>query len=76
MRAGLRKRSLRRMDEITSHYARQSGVLAVAAFGSNAERERFDDSSDLDRQEDDFSLDGQMPERPEDRYNESPAAPE
>ena len=48
MRAGLRKRSLRRMDEITSHYARQSGVLAVAAFGSNAERERFDDSSDLD----------------------------
>ena len=48
MRAGLRERSLRRMDEITAYYARQSGVLAVAAFGSNAERERFDDSSDLD----------------------------
>lgn len=48
MRAGLRERLLRRMDEITLHYARQSGVLAVAAFGSNAERERFDDSSDLD----------------------------
>lgn len=48
MRAGLRERSLRRMDEITAHYARQSGVLGVAAFGSNAERERFDDSSDLD----------------------------
>ncbi|MEA4939230.1 MAG: hypothetical protein VB091_06560 [Christensenella sp.] len=36
------------MDEITAHYARQSGVLAVAAFGSNAERERFDDCSDID----------------------------
>jgi len=48
MRAGLQERSERRMDEITAYYARQSGVLAVAAFGSNAERERFDDSSDLD----------------------------
>lgn len=48
MRAGLRERSCRRMDEIVSFYAEQSGVLAVAAFGSNAERERFDDSSDLD----------------------------
>ena len=48
MRAGLRERSLQRMDEIVSYYAKQSGALAVAAFGSNAERERFDDSSDLD----------------------------
>lgn len=48
MRAGIHERSLRRMDEITTYYASQSGVLAVAAFGSNAERERFDDSSDLD----------------------------
>lgn len=48
MRAGLRERSLQRMDEIVSCYAKQSGVLAVAAFGSNAERERFDDYSDLD----------------------------
>jgi len=48
MRAGLRERSLRRMDDITAFYAKQSGVLAVAAFGSNAERERFDESSDLD----------------------------
>lgn len=38
--------------------------------------EELDDSSDLDRQEDDFSLDGQMPERPEDRHDESAAAPE
>ena len=36
------------MDELTAFYANQSGVLAVAAFGSNAERERFDESSDLD----------------------------
>ena len=36
------------MDEIATYYAGQDGVLAVAAFGSNAERERFDDSSDLD----------------------------
>jgi len=48
MRAGMRERSLCRMDEITRYYANQSGVLAVAAFGSNAERERFDESSDLD----------------------------
>ncbi len=48
MRAGVREWSLNRMDEITAYYANQSGVLAVAAFGSNAERERFDDSSDLD----------------------------
>lgn len=48
MRAGLRERSLRRMDDIAAYYANQHGVLAVAAFGSNAERERFDESSDLD----------------------------
>ena len=48
MRTGLRERSLHRMDEIAAYYAGQDGVLAVAAFGSNAERERFDDSSDLD----------------------------
>lgn len=48
MRAGMRERSLRRMDDITAFYAKQSGVLAVVAFGSNAERERFDESSDLD----------------------------
>lgn len=48
MRTGMRERSLRRMDEITAFYANQDGVLAVAAFGSNAERERFDESSDLD----------------------------
>ena len=48
MRAGLRERSSRRMDEITEYYANRSGVLGVAAFGSNAERERFDDYSDLD----------------------------
>jgi len=48
MYAGLRERLLRRMDDITAFYAKQSGVLAVAAFGSNAERERFDESSDLD----------------------------
>lgn len=48
MRAGLRERSLCRMEAITNYYAGQNGVLAVAAFGSNAERERFDDSSDLD----------------------------
>ena len=44
----MRERSLRRMDEIAAYYAGQAGVLAIAAFGSNAERERFDDSSDLD----------------------------
>lgn len=44
----MRERSLRRMDEITAYYARQEGVLAVAAFGSDAARERFDESSDLD----------------------------
>ena len=48
MRVGLRERSLRRMDEITAYYANQSSVLAIVAFGSNAGRERFDDSSDLD----------------------------
>lgn len=48
MRRGLKERSLCRMDEIAAYYAGQDGVLAVAAFGSNAERERFDDSSDLD----------------------------
>jgi len=48
MRVGMRERSLRRMDEITAFYANQQGVLAVAAFGSNADRERFDESSDLD----------------------------
>ena len=48
MRTGLRERSLRRMDKIAAYYAGQAGVLAVVAFGSNAERERFDDSSDLD----------------------------
>lgn len=36
------------MEALTSHYAAQQGVLAVAAFGSNAERERFDAYSDLD----------------------------
>lgn len=48
MRGGMRARSLRRMEEITKFFAGTPGVLAVAAFGSNAERERFDDSSDLD----------------------------
>ena len=48
MQTGLRERSLRRMDEISAYYANQIGVLAVAAFGSNAERARFDESSDLD----------------------------
>ena len=48
MRAGVRERSLHRMDEITAYYAEQSGVVAIAAFGSNAERTRFDDYSDLD----------------------------
>jgi len=48
MRAGMCERSLQRMSEITAVYANQPGVLAVTAFGSNAERERFDDSSDLD----------------------------
>jgi predicted nucleotidyltransferase len=48
MRVGMSERSLRRMDDITAFYANQQGVLAVAAFGSNAERQRFDDGSDLD----------------------------
>ncbi len=43
-----RERALRRMEDITAYYAAQHGVLAVAAFGSNAERERFDEYSDLD----------------------------
>ncbi len=43
-----RARALKRMDEITGYYAKQPGVIAVAAFGSNAERERFDAYSDLD----------------------------
>ena len=36
------------MEAIAAFYSNQDGVLAVAVFGSNAERERFDDSSDLD----------------------------
>ena len=36
------------MEAIAAFYSKQDGVLAVAAFGSNAERERFDDCSDLD----------------------------
>ena len=48
MRTGLRERSLQRMEAISAYYSKQDGVLAVAAFGSNAERERFDDCSDLD----------------------------
>jgi len=48
MQTGLRERSLHRMDDIAAFYANQCGVLAVAAFGSNAERARFDESSDLD----------------------------
>ena len=48
MRTGLRERSLQRMEAIATCYSNQDGVLAVAAFGSNAERERFDDCSDLD----------------------------
>ncbi len=48
MRTEMDKRSLKRMDEIAEYYAREHGVLAVAAFGSNAERGRFDAYSDLD----------------------------
>ena len=48
MRTGLRERSLQRMEAIATYYSKLDGVLAVAAFGSNAERERFDDCSDLD----------------------------
>ena len=48
MRTGLRERSLQRMEAIATYYSKQVGALAVAAFGSNAERERFDDCSDLD----------------------------
>ena len=48
MRTGLREQSLQRMEAIAAYYSNQDGVLAVAAFGSNAERERFDDCSDLD----------------------------
>ena len=36
------------MEAISAYYSKQDGVLTVAAFGSNAERERFDDCSDLD----------------------------
>ena len=36
------------MEAIVTYYSKQDGVLAVAAFGSNAERVRFDDCSDLD----------------------------
>lgn len=43
-----RVRALKRMDEITGYYAKQPGVIAVAAFGSNAARARFDEYSDLD----------------------------
>ena len=48
MRNGMRERSLARMEDLVAHYANREGVLAVVAFGSNAQRERFDDSSDLD----------------------------
>lgn len=48
MRNGMRERSLARMEALVAHYANREGVLAVVAFGSNAQRERFDDSSDLD----------------------------
>ena len=48
MRTCLRERSLQRMEAISAFYSEQDGVLAVAAFGSNAERVRFDDCSDLD----------------------------
>ena len=48
MREGMRERSLNRMDEIVQYFSGLHGVLAVAAFGSNAFRERFDDHSDLD----------------------------
>lgn len=48
MRTCLRELSLQRMEAIAAYYSDQDGVLAVAAFGSNAERERFDDCSDLD----------------------------
>ncbi len=43
-----RVRAIARMEALTSYYAAQRGVLGVAAFGSNAERERFDAYSDLD----------------------------
>ena len=36
------------MEAIATYYSKQDGVLAVAEYGSNAERERFDDCSDLD----------------------------
>ncbi len=48
MRDGLKERSLNRMDEIVGYFSGFHGVLAVAAYGSNAFRERFDDHSDLD----------------------------
>ena len=48
MRTGLQERSLQRMEAISAYYSNQDSALAVAAFGSNAERERFDDGSDLD----------------------------
>ncbi len=48
MRDGMRERSLQRMDEIVNYYSSLHNVLAVVAFGSNAIRARFDNSSDLD----------------------------
>ena len=48
MREHMRARSIARMDEIVRYFAQVAGVLAVVAFGSNAQRERFDDFSDLD----------------------------
>lgn len=44
----MRELSLARMDQLTAFFASLPDVLAVVAFGSNAFRERFDDSSDLD----------------------------
>lgn len=48
LRDGMKERSLKRMDGIVAFFSAFPGVLAVAAFGSNSQRERFDDSSDLD----------------------------
>ncbi len=47
-RIGMREKSIKRMDEIITFYSNLQGVLAIAAFGSNAHRERLDDYSDLD----------------------------
>lgn len=47
-RFGMRELSLARMDQLSAFFASLPDVLAVVAFGSNALRERFDDSSDLD----------------------------